>query len=100
LTPSEHEEFICSHAALTRPPLVPELSLWLAEEATALWEASEVTLNDAGVPPPFWTFAWAGGKTLARFVLDQPETVLGKRVLDFGSGSGIVGLAATMAGAA
>ncbi|MGZ0188625.1 MAG: class I SAM-dependent methyltransferase [Alphaproteobacteria bacterium] len=65
-----------------------------------MWEASEATLDEAGVPPPFWAFAWAGGQALARFVLDQPETVLGKRVLDFGSGSGIVGLAAIKAGAA
>jgi predicted nicotinamide N-methyase len=53
-----------------------------------------------GVPPPYWAFAWAGGQALARYVLDSPATVRGKRVLDFGSGSGLVGIAAAMAGAA
>jgi predicted nicotinamide N-methyase len=52
-----------------------------------------------GVPPPYWAFAWAGGQALARYVLDNPATVRGKRVLDFGSGSGLVGIAAAMAGA-
>ena len=50
--------------------------------------------DEIGLPPPFWAFAWAGGQGLARYVLDHPETVAGKRVLDFATGSGLVGIAA------
>lgn len=91
--------FIQSHTALHEPPLVPELRLHLATETDALWEMGEEGLADAGVPPPFWAFAWAGGQALARYLLDHPDVVAGKRVLDFGSGSGIVALAALRAGA-
>ncbi len=51
------------------------------------------------MPPPFWAFAWAGGQALARYLLDRPQTVAGRKVLDFGSGSGLVAIAAAMAGA-
>jgi len=72
----------------------------LATETDALWEMGEEGLADAGVPPPFWAFAWAGGQALTRYLLDHPQIVANKRILDFGSGSGIVGLAAMKAGAA
>lgn len=51
------------------------------------------------LPPPFWAFAWAGGQGLARYLLDHPETVRGRRVIDFASGSGLVAIAAKLAGA-
>ena len=53
-----------------------------------------------GLPPPFWAFAWAGGQALARYVLDNPALVQGKRALDFASGSGLVAIAAAVSGAA
>jgi predicted nicotinamide N-methyase len=53
-----------------------------------------------GLPPPFWAFAWAGGQALARYILDNPELVRGRRALDFASGSGLVGIAAARACAA
>ena len=59
----------------------------------------EAELNKTGLPAPFWAFAWAGGQALARYLLDNPALVTHKRVLDFGSGSGLVGLAALKAGA-
>lgn len=92
--------FIQAHARLGHPPLTPELNLWLAEDATTLWEASEAFLEAEGLPPPFWAFAWAGGQALARYVLDHPETVRSRRTLDFGAGGGIVAIAALRAGAA
>jgi predicted nicotinamide N-methyase len=92
--------FIRSHTAVLAPPLVPELRLHLAHEALPLWEKTEEELNDAGLPPPFWAFAWAGGQALARYLLDNPRIVAGKRVLDFASGSGLVAIAAARAGAA
>ena len=61
---------------------------------------TETDLDEANLPPPFWAFAWAGGQALARYVLDHPEEVRGARVLDFASGSGLVGIAAAVAGAA
>jgi len=94
------EDFITANAALMPPPLVPEIKLYLATEVVPLWRATEEELEKMGVPPPYWAFAWAGGQALARYILDHPETVAGKRVLDIGSGSGLVAIAAAKAGAA
>ncbi|WP_020181051.1 50S ribosomal protein L11 methyltransferase [Methylopila sp. M107] len=85
----------------TRPvPLVPEITLRVADEAVPLWSKTEEELAEAGLPPPFWAFAWAGGQALARFLLDHPDEARGRRVLDLGSGSGLVAIAAMKAGAA
>ena len=81
------------------PPHVPEVRLHLADDAVALWEMTEEELGEIGLPPPFWAFAWAGGQALARYVLDHPETVAGRRVLDLASGCGLVAIASMMAGA-
>ena len=94
------EDFIMTNATLIAPPLVPEIKLYLASEVVPLWHATEEELSRIGVPPPYWAFAWAGGQALARYVLDHPQIVHDKRVLDIGSGSGLVGLAAVKAGAA
>jgi predicted nicotinamide N-methyase len=94
------DDFIRTNAALIAPPLVPELKLHLATEVVPLWHATEEELAKIGVPPPYWAFAWAGGQALARYILDNPALVRGKRVLDIGAGSGMVGLAASKAGAA
>ncbi len=92
--------FVRANTAITAPPLVPEIRLYLATEVTPIWRASEQSLARSAVPPPFWAFAWAGGQALARYLLDHPETVAGREVLDIGSGSGIVAIAAAKAGAA
>jgi predicted nicotinamide N-methyase len=94
------QDFITANAALITPPLVPEIKLYLATEVVPLWHATEDELARIGVPPPYWAFAWAGGQALARYILDNPDIVRGKRVLDIGAGSGLVGLAAAKAGAA
>jgi predicted nicotinamide N-methyase len=100
VNPSQAEKFILANTAQTAPPHVPEIRLHLADEAHDLWRRTEEELAEIGLPPPFWAFAWAGGQGLARFVLDRPQTVHGRRVLDFASGSGLVAIAAAMAGAA
>ncbi len=82
------------------PPLVPELRLHLAGPVTPLWEATETTLEQTGLPPPYWAFAWPGGQAIARHLLDHPELVRGLSVLDFAAGSGIAAIAAAKAGAA
>jgi predicted nicotinamide N-methyase len=79
---------------------VPEITLYLATEVVPLWHATEDELAKIGVPPPYWAFAWAGGQALARYILDHPALIRGKTVLDIGSGSGLVALAAAKAGAA
>jgi predicted nicotinamide N-methyase len=92
--------FILENTRLQRPPHTPELELRLADEITPIWRMTEEALEEMGLPPPFWAFAWAGGQALARYVLDRPEVVAGKRVIDFASGSGLVAVAAMKAGAA
>ncbi len=97
---SDIPAFIRENTRVLAPSHVPELRLHLADDAVALWEMTEEQLGELGLPPPFWAFAWAGGQALARYVLDHPEIVCGKRVLDVASGSGLVAIAAMKAGAA
>src|SRR5690606_15582755 len=92
--------FILENTRVQQPPHTPELSLRLADEITPIWRLTAEALAEIGLPPPFWAFAGAGGQALARYVLDHPEAVAGKRVVDFASGSGIVAIAAMKAGAA
>jgi predicted nicotinamide N-methyase len=91
--------FVRGNTAVEAPPLVPEIRLHLATEITPIWQASEESLARGAVPPPYWAFGWAGGQALARYLLDHRETVAGRSVLDFGSGSGLVAIAAAKAGA-
>ncbi|MDN5927907.1 MAG: methyltransferase [Hyphomicrobiales bacterium] len=93
------EAFIRANTSLVSPPHVPEIRLHLADEAHDLWKKTEEELAEIGLPPPFWAFAWAGGQGLARHILDHPALLAGKRVLDFASGSGLVAIAACIAGA-
>jgi predicted nicotinamide N-methyase len=97
---ADRSDFIRAHTRLLAPPLVPEILLMLADEATELWQKTEDELGAIGLPPPFWAFAWAGGQGLARYILDHSDLVAGRRVLDFASGSGLVAIAAAKAGAA
>ncbi|KFG66846.1 methyltransferase [Microvirga sp. BSC39] len=92
--------FILAETRLLPVPHAPEIMLHVADEATELWQRTEEELGEIGLPPPFWAFAWAGGQALARYILDHPDTVSGRRVLDFASGSGLVAIAAMKAGAA
>jgi predicted nicotinamide N-methyase len=91
--------FILANTRLLPVPHAPEIRLHLADEVTPLWRKTEEELGAIGLPPPFWAFAWAGGQALARYLLDHPETVSGRRVFDFASGSGLVAIAAAKAGA-
>jgi predicted nicotinamide N-methyase len=96
---TDPEVFIRDNTGVLSPPHVPEVTLRLATEAHDLWLKTEEELEAIGLPPPFWAFAWAGGQGLARHVLDHSALVAGKSVLDFASGSGLVGIAARLAGA-
>ncbi|MFI5931024.1 class I SAM-dependent methyltransferase [Actinoplanes sp. NPDC051494] len=90
-------EFVRENTRVAPVPFVPELVLHQAEEPIELWERTEAA--GAEQPPPFWAFAWAGGQALARHVLDHPELVEGRDVLDLATGSGLVAIAAAKAGA-
>lgn len=100
MTPEAAADFVVAETAIGRAPLVPELALYLASEITPIWQASEARLARQGVEPPYWAFAWPGGQALARFVLDAPDQVAGRRVLDLAAGGGIAAIAAARAGAA
>ena len=94
------EAFVRDHTRPERPTLVPELQLLVAADVVALWEAMEEERGGPAEDPPFWAAAWPGGQALARYVLDEPAIVAGRPVLDLGSGSGLVAVAAARAGAA
>lgn len=97
--PLDARAFILAETRLLPVPHAPEIRLYLADEAIPLWQRTEEQLAEIGLPPPFWAFAWAGGQALARYILDNPGIVRGRRCLDFAAGSGLVGIAAAMVGA-
>jgi predicted nicotinamide N-methyase len=80
-------------------PLIPEIELRLAADSVLLWDKIERQFQAPGMGPPYWAFAWAGGQALARYILDNSHLVSGRRVIDIASGSGLVAIAAAMAGA-
>jgi predicted nicotinamide N-methyase len=91
--------FVRRNTTVEALPLLPEIRLHLATEVTPIWQATEESLARGAIPPPYWAFAWVGGQALARWLLDHPKIVAGRAVLDFGSGSGLVAIAAAKAGA-
>ena len=94
------QEIIRTGTHLRPVPLTPEIQLHQASDPIGLWQRTEVAAGRTGLAPPFWAFAWAGGQALARYLLDHPETVRGRRAIDIASGSGLVAIAAARAGAA
>ncbi|SEK72926.1 class I SAM-dependent methyltransferase [Streptacidiphilus jiangxiensis] len=99
---SDAAQFVRTHTRLApaSPDFLTEVQLHLADQVFDLWAQTETVSGRTDAPPPFWAQAWAGGLALARYVLDHPETVAGRRVLDLASGSGLVAIAALRAGAA
>jgi predicted nicotinamide N-methyase len=98
--PADPEAFIRANTALETPAMVPEFKLWLASEYVPIWQATEQWLEEQNVDPPYWAFCWPGGQAVARYLLDNPQEVRGKRVIDFAAGSGVSSMAAARAGAA
>src|SRR6185295_2796901 len=96
----DRKAFILANTRLTPAPHVPEIVLHVADEAVPIWQKTEEELDALGLPPPYWAFAWAGGQALARYLLDHRHEVAGQRVLDLAAGSGLVAIAAAIAGAA
>jgi len=100
VTAADAEAFVLAHTGLAPVPYLPEIRTHQADDAISLWEETEELHGGPGLAPPFWAFPWAGGQALARYVIDHPDVVAGKHVLDLASGSGLVALAAAHAGAA
>src|SRR5690242_10994284 len=98
--PADPQTFIRANTALEAPAMVPEFRLWLASEYVPIWQATEAWLEEHNVDPPYWAFCWPGGQAIARYLLDHPELVRGKVVIDFAAGSGVSSMAAARAGAA
>jgi predicted nicotinamide N-methyase len=98
--PADPEGFIRGNTALETPAMVPEFRLWLASEYVPIWQATEAWMEEQNIDPPYWAFCWPGGQAVARYLLDHPEQVRGKRVIDFAAGSGVSSMAAAWAGAA
>jgi predicted nicotinamide N-methyase len=100
VTPRDPLAFIRANTLQGTASLVPEIVLHLATEITPIWQATENWLHEHSLQPPYWAFAWPGGQALARHVLDKPDVIAGKRVLDFAAGCGIAGIACARGGAA
>lgn len=96
----DRRALVLARTRVQAPPVVPELRLHLADDMDDAWSGLQAELDDGELPPPFWAFAWLGGQAVARLVLDEPERVRGRRVLDLASGSGLCALAACRSGAA
>jgi predicted nicotinamide N-methyase len=96
---AEIRTFIENTTDIVTPPLAPELRLRLAREAHGIFQDAHTLVSGGLGARPYWAFAWPGGQALARHILDNPDIVRGKRVLDLGAGSAIAGIAAMMAGA-
>jgi len=90
---------VLAHTRVRQAPFVPEVRLHLADDSLELWEVTQVAVDHGELPPPFWAFVWAGGQAVARHLLDNPETVNDRRVVDIATGSGLVAIAARLAGA-
>jgi len=90
---------ILEHTVVASPHLCPEIRLRLITPECELWKATEEDAARVGLVEPYWAFPWAGGQALARYLLDEPAAVAGKRVLDFGAGGAVEGIAAAMNGA-
>ncbi len=93
------DDFLREHTQVSHHPLVPEVKLHVAREVVPIWQAMEAWQGNGNLPPPYWAFCWPGGAAVTRYVLDNPDLVRRKRVLDFAAGGGAAAIAAALCGA-
>lgn len=91
--------FVIRHTRLQPVPGLEEIKLHLADDVVALWHACQTETRDPEAALPYWAAAWGGGLAIGQYLREHPEAVIGRRVLDLGSGSGLVAIAAMRAGA-
>ncbi len=92
--------FVLRHTVARPVPGLEEVRLHLADEVLPLWHAVQVETGDPDADLPYWAFAWAGGLAVGRYLREHPGVVVGRRVFDLASGSGLCAIAAMHAGAA
>ena len=95
----DFRSFILANARRESVPLAGDIKLHLVGDLTPVWQTTQTEFDQLLLPPPFWALAWLGGRALARYVLDNPNMVHAKRVLDLAAGSGIAAIAAAQADA-
>jgi predicted nicotinamide N-methyase len=92
--------FVLRHTSLRPVPGLEAIRLHLTDDLLAVWRATQVETGDPDVAIPYWAVAWAGGLAISRHLHAHPDAVVGRRVFDLGSGSGLCAIAALRAGAA
>lgn len=96
---SSTRAFVLRHTVLRPVPGLPGIRFHLADEVLPLWHAVQVETDDPEAALPYWAFAWGGGLAIARYLLEHPESVAGRRVFDLASGSGLCAIVAMRSGA-
>jgi predicted nicotinamide N-methyase len=91
--------FVLQRTRLRSVPGLDGIRLHLSDEVLPLWHDCQLETGDPDAALPYWAFAWAGGLALARYLVDHPEAVDGRTVIDLGTGSGLVAIVAARLGA-
>jgi predicted nicotinamide N-methyase len=99
-SPANLRAFVRRHTRLTPVPGLPGLRLQLADDVMVVMQLAGTELGQPDPALPFWAFAWAGGLAVSQYLVDHPEEVAGRRVLDVASGSGLCAVVAMRLGAA
>jgi predicted nicotinamide N-methyase len=98
-SPADLRAFVRRHTRLVPVPDLPDVRLHLADDVARVSRAATIELGLSDADLPYWAFAWAGGLAVARHLLEQPDEVAGRSVVDVATGSGLCAIAALRAGA-
>jgi predicted nicotinamide N-methyase len=98
-SPANLKAFVRRHTRLVDVADVPGMRIHAADDVTRVWHATELELALSDPPLPYWAFTWSGGLAISRYLIDHPDVVANRSVLDLGAGSGICGIVAARLGA-